>query len=195
MKVWEVSGVPEEHIKERRVRIFVPARNIMQSGSNNTHRWMIEFETRERWENPLMGWVSRYVLHLFHYKHEKQAFCFFPSLVHRFLSIFSRCSGDPLSNTQVNFDSKESAIAFCEKNGWAYNVEEKAVPKPKVKSYAANFSWNKRTRSSTKWKAVIWARLRYEELPLPSSHLLTWPDSVICTYPVFIFFWLEMYIL
>lgn len=53
-----MSGVPEEHIKERRVRIFVPAKNAMQSGTNGSKTWRIEFETRERWENPLMGWSS-----------------------------------------------------------------------------------------------------------------------------------------
>jgi len=52
------TGVPEEHIKTRRVRIFRPAKNSMQSGTNNTHKWKMEFETRERWENPLMGWTS-----------------------------------------------------------------------------------------------------------------------------------------
>lgn len=53
-----VSGVPEEHIKNRTVRIYQPAKNAMQSGTNNTNFWQIEFETRERWENPLMGWTS-----------------------------------------------------------------------------------------------------------------------------------------
>lgn len=31
----------------------------MQSGTNNIGHWEMEFETRERWENPLMGWSSR----------------------------------------------------------------------------------------------------------------------------------------
>ncbi|CAH1797296.1 unnamed protein product, partial [Owenia fusiformis] len=53
-----LSGVPEEHITTRHVRIFTPARNAMQSGTYNTRKWRIEFETRERWENPLMGWTS-----------------------------------------------------------------------------------------------------------------------------------------
>ena len=44
--------------KERRCRIFVPARNTMQSGTNNTKKWKIEWDTQERWENPLMGWAS-----------------------------------------------------------------------------------------------------------------------------------------
>lgn len=53
-----VSGVPEEHIVTRRVRIALPAKNAMQSGTNNLDYWKIEFDNRERWENPLMGWAS-----------------------------------------------------------------------------------------------------------------------------------------
>ena len=56
-----LSGVPDEHLKPRMVRIFVPARNAMQSGSYKTHTWRIEFDTKERWENPLMGWASKWV--------------------------------------------------------------------------------------------------------------------------------------
>jgi len=112
-----VTGVPEEHVKSRRVRIFKPAKNAMQSGTNNIHRWRMEFETRERWENPLMGWAS---------------------------------SGDPLSNLNIDFSSKDDAIAFCDKNGWPWFVEEPVDKKPKAKTYGANFSWNKKTRVSTK---------------------------------------------
>lgn len=54
-----ISGVPEEHIKTRRVRIYQPAKSAMQSGTNNIHFWQLDFDTRERWENPLMGWTSR----------------------------------------------------------------------------------------------------------------------------------------
>uniref|UniRef100_A0A8D8BET3 NADH dehydrogenase [ubiquinone] iron-sulfur protein 4, mitochondrial n=1 Tax=Culex pipiens TaxID=7175 RepID=A0A8D8BET3_CULPI len=53
-----ISGIPSEHVKERRVRIFVPSKNAMQSGTDNIQHWSIEFDTRERWENPLMGWSS-----------------------------------------------------------------------------------------------------------------------------------------
>uniref|UniRef100_A0A8I5NSA3 NADH dehydrogenase [ubiquinone] iron-sulfur protein 4, mitochondrial n=1 Tax=Papio anubis TaxID=9555 RepID=A0A8I5NSA3_PAPAN len=115
--VTTLTGVPEEHIKTRKVRIFVPARNNMQSGVNNTKKWKMEFDTRERWENPLMGWAS---------------------------------TADPLSNMVLTFRTKEDAVSFAEKNGWSYDVEERKVPKPKSKSYGANFSWNKRTRVSTK---------------------------------------------
>jgi len=112
-----VSGVPEEHTKTRRVRIFKPAKNAMQSGTSNTKRWKMEFETRERWENPLMGWSS---------------------------------SGDPLSNINLDFINKEDAVAFCEKNGWPWFVEEPIEKVQRAKSYGANFAWNKNTRVSTK---------------------------------------------
>ncbi|XP_032257135.1 NADH dehydrogenase [ubiquinone] iron-sulfur protein 4, mitochondrial-like [Phoca vitulina] len=117
LDITTLTGVPEEHIKTRKVRIFVPAHNNMQSGVNNAKKWKMEFDTRERWENPLMGWASR---------------------------------ADPLSNMVLTFSTKEAAAAFAEKNGWSYDIEERKVPKPKSKSYGANFSWNKRTRVSTK---------------------------------------------
>lgn len=53
-----LTGVPEEHIKTRKVHIFVPAKTAMQSGVNSTKKWKMDFDTRERWENPLMGWAS-----------------------------------------------------------------------------------------------------------------------------------------
>ncbi|EZA59480.1 hypothetical protein DMN91_011107 [Ooceraea biroi] len=112
-----VSGVPEVHIKTRRVRIYQPAKNAMQSGTNNIHFWQMDFDTRERWENPLIGWTS---------------------------------SGDPMSNVQVNFTTKEEAIAHCKKMGWDYYVQKPNVNQPKPRSYGTNFSWNKRTRVSTK---------------------------------------------
>jgi NADH dehydrogenase (ubiquinone) Fe-S protein 4 len=58
MNISAITGVPEERIKTRFVRIYRPCKNAMQSGTENTQRWEIEFETRERWENPLMGWSS-----------------------------------------------------------------------------------------------------------------------------------------
>nr|XP_009504570.1 PREDICTED: NADH dehydrogenase [ubiquinone] iron-sulfur protein 4, mitochondrial [Phalacrocorax carbo] len=117
LDITALTGVPDEHIKTRKVHIFVPARNAMQAGVNNTKKWKMEFDNRERWENPLMGWAS---------------------------------TADPLSNMVLTFSTKEDAVAFAEKNGWSYDVEEKKIPKPKSKSYGANFSWNKRTRVSTK---------------------------------------------
>jgi NADH dehydrogenase (ubiquinone) Fe-S protein 4 len=110
-------GVPPEHIHERMARIYRPSKNAMQSGSATTKRWKIEFETRERWENPLMGWAS---------------------------------SGDPLSNMQIDFATKEEAITFANKHGYPYFIEIPNDREPKAKSYALNFAWKKRTRKSTK---------------------------------------------
>ena len=56
--VSSLSGVPEEQLK-RVARISMPSRNVMQSGTDNINHWQLEFDTQERWENPLMGWTSR----------------------------------------------------------------------------------------------------------------------------------------
>ncbi|CAG9766383.1 unnamed protein product [Ceutorhynchus assimilis] len=53
-----ISGVPEDQVKTRKVRIYEPAKNCMQSGTNNIGHWEMDFDTKERWENPLMGWCS-----------------------------------------------------------------------------------------------------------------------------------------
>ncbi|KAG6458488.1 NADH dehydrogenase [ubiquinone] iron-sulfur protein 4, mitochondrial [Manduca sexta] len=113
-----ITGVPEEHVKTRRVRIYQPAKNAMQSGTNNIHHWEMEFDTRQRWENPLMGWTS---------------------------------TGDPLSNMKVQFSSPDEAIEHCEKNGWIWYLDIPKTEKQfKPKNYGVNFSWNRRTRVSTK---------------------------------------------
>lgn len=96
----------------------MPAKNCMQSGTNNIQYWEMEFDNRERWENPLMGWSS---------------------------------SGDPLSNMKVQFNTREEAIEHCEQNGWKWFVDgEVRNPPKRNKNYGINFSWNRRTRVSTK---------------------------------------------
>lgn len=59
-------------------------------------------------------------------------------------------SGDPVSNLTLNFPSKEEAIKFCDKNKLQWYVEEQPERKLRRKSYADNFSWNKRTRLGNK---------------------------------------------
>merc|ERR1712059_90437 len=59
-------------------------------------------------------------------------------------------SADPVPNLLLDFATKEAAIQFAEKNGWEYELEDPKERAPKTKSYALNFSWNKRTRKSTK---------------------------------------------
>ncbi len=59
-------------------------------------------------------------------------------------------TADPLSNMTVDFASSDDAAVFYEKNGWDYFIEKRNWPTPKPKTYGANFSWNKKTRISTK---------------------------------------------
>jgi hypothetical protein len=42
----------------KKVKIYKPSRNPMQSGVNNTDKWIIEFYTETPGTNPLMGWES-----------------------------------------------------------------------------------------------------------------------------------------
>ncbi|OZC06619.1 ETC complex I subunit region [Onchocerca flexuosa] len=61
-------------------------------------------------------------------------------------------TGDPLSNISMamDFASKEDAIRYCETNNLNYEVVEPNERIIKRKSYAENFSWNKRTRITNK---------------------------------------------
>jgi len=114
-----VSGVPDEHRVNRRVRIYQPAKMATQSGDFSAGVWLIDYENRQRWENQCMGWGS---------------------------------TGDAMSNVQVKFNSKEQAIKFAESMGYSCDVDEElpTFTRDARKTYGANFSWNKRTRTNTK---------------------------------------------
>ncbi|KAL8528839.1 hypothetical protein ACS0TY_006336 [Phlomoides rotata] len=95
----------------RRVLIYSPARTASQQGAGKVGRWKINFLSIQKWENPLMGWTS---------------------------------TGDPYANVgdaALSFDSKEAAIEFAERHGWAYTVKKHQTPLLKVKTYADNFKW------------------------------------------------------
>lgn len=49
-------------------------------------------------------------------------------------------SSDTLRQLDLEFDSKEEAIAFAEKNSFAYTVAEPHQRKFNIRSYADNFS-------------------------------------------------------
>lgn len=66
------------------------------------------------------------------------------------ISLAFCCRADPLSNMRMEFRTSEEAVAFCEKHSWDCFIDRRTPVKPKVKSYGANFSWNKNTRTSTK---------------------------------------------
>lgn len=55
-----------------------------------------------------------------------------------------------MSNIKVNFDTKDEAIQHCKKMGWQYSVQKPPEGQPKQRSYGTNFSWDKRTRVTTK---------------------------------------------
>ena len=74
----------------------------MQSGTHNTKKWKVEWDTKERWENPLMGWASSSVSLIYQ---EKST---------RYDDLFS---SDPHSSLIVEFGSKEDAMIYCERMG------------------------------------------------------------------------------
>ena len=42
----------------RKAKIYIPTKNAMQSGLSKSHKWIIEFNTKNTGINPLMGWES-----------------------------------------------------------------------------------------------------------------------------------------
>lgn len=53
-------------------------------------------------------------------------------------------SGDMRQQLRLRFDSKEEAIAYCEREGIAYQVFDSEPLKRRVMSYADNFSFKRR---------------------------------------------------
>jgi len=41
-----------------KAKIYIPNKNPMQSGTGKTDKWILEFETENPTNNPLMGWES-----------------------------------------------------------------------------------------------------------------------------------------
>ncbi|MCB2102984.1 MAG: ETC complex I subunit [Rhodobacterales bacterium] len=50
---------------------------------------------------------------------------------------------DMRRQVRMSFDSREAAIAFAERNGLEYEVEEPRARKVKIKNYADNFSYDR----------------------------------------------------
>ena len=42
----------------KKAKIYKPTKSAMQSGNNNSNKWIIEFITERPGINPLMGWES-----------------------------------------------------------------------------------------------------------------------------------------
>ena len=78
----------------------------MQSGKRNSKKWRLEYDTKNKGVNPLMGWES---------------------------------SKDTMSEVKLDFETKEQAINFAEKNNLNYYLIEPQKRKLIKKSYADNF--------------------------------------------------------
>lgn len=53
-------------------------------------------------------------------------------------------SGDMRQQLRLRFDTKEEAVAYCERHGVAYQLSEEAPVKRRIASYADNFSFKRR---------------------------------------------------
>jgi ETC complex I subunit-like protein len=54
-------------------------------------------------------------------------------------------SGDMKQQLRLQFDTKEEAIAYCERNAIAYQVFETPPPRRQRISYSDNFAYTRRT--------------------------------------------------
>jgi len=53
-------------------------------------------------------------------------------------------AGDTTNQVRIPFDTKDEAIAFARKHGFAFTVQEPRERKPRPKAYADNFAFNRR---------------------------------------------------
>lgn len=60
-------------------------------------------------------------------------------------------SSDTEQQVRLTFPSREQAVAFAERRGWAYTVSQPREPKIKLKSYADNFRWRPTMRKHAAW--------------------------------------------
>ena len=54
-------------------------------------------------------------------------------------------SGDMKSQIRLTFETKEEAVAYAEKNGIAYRIEEPKEAKRRQISYSDNFRYDRKT--------------------------------------------------
>ncbi len=53
-------------------------------------------------------------------------------------------STDMRSQVELEFDSREEAIAYADTHGIAYSVFEPHLPRPRAKSYSENFRFDRK---------------------------------------------------
>lgn len=115
----------------------------MQSGRNKVNLWLLDWDTAaHKWENPLMGWTSRWVNPKGYIIVKR---CFDTLLLYspiHFLHIYSADTNQALT---MKFDSLDDAIHFAEKQGYPYWVDQPKDAKPVSKNYAENYKVGRRT--------------------------------------------------
>jgi len=52
-------------------------------------------------------------------------------------------SGDMRQQVRLRFDSKDEAVAYAERAGIAYRIEDPKEPKRRTVSYSDNFKWGR----------------------------------------------------
>jgi hypothetical protein len=54
-------------------------------------------------------------------------------------------SGDMRQQVKLQFETKDEAVAYCERHGIAYQVFEPKQPQRRIASYSDNFAFNRRS--------------------------------------------------
>lgn len=111
-----------EELSIRPVRIYRPSPTTMQSAKATSHTWRLDWDT-------LQG-AGRWENPLMGWA----------------------SSADYMQGTQLDFGSSNEAIAFCEKQGWPYYVQEPKAIKFKPKSYSDNYLYSPDTLRLLKTK-------------------------------------------
>ncbi|KAE8220631.1 hypothetical protein CF319_g5870 [Tilletia indica] len=98
-------------LQHRTVRIFKPAKTSNSSGKAGTAFWKVDFD--------ILQGSARWENPLMGWA----------------------SSGDYMQGVGMGFRTKEDAVHFCEKQGWAYFVAEPKKARIPPKSYASNYDY------------------------------------------------------
>ncbi|POW16070.1 hypothetical protein PSTT_01608 [Puccinia striiformis] len=101
-----------EQLALRPVRIYRPSPTTMQSAKANNHTWLLDWDV-------LQG-GGRWENPLMGWA----------------------STADYMQGTNLKFDTSESAVAFCEKQGWPYFVQTPKKIKIQPKSYSDNYLYS-----------------------------------------------------
>jgi hypothetical protein len=112
--IYARTGLDPAIFEGRKVVIYKPPQSPTQNGKHNGNEWKLQFDMKQKWANPLMGWTSG-----------KD-------------TLGSQVFG------HLSFENPEQAKVWCEKLNIDYRVEdvrESKVNKKIAKRYEDNFRW------------------------------------------------------